>query len=80
MADDHVDPTFVAAIMEPMVEVFVAEHITQIAGQCHPVKDSTTWCAAHDSLWMEGPTCRRVTDIIDLCERAIIAWETRHGG
>lgn len=80
MDDDVVDPQFVEQIMSPMVDAFVEGEIEDILITCTPVKDSTTWCAAHDSLWMpDKPCCARRRDIEDLVERGIIAWETRHG-
>lgn len=80
MADDHVDPEFIEAIMSPMVEAFVQDGMEEVLITCNPVKDSTSWCASHDSLWMQPePTCKRRADLEDVVLRGIIAWEVRHG-
>lgn len=80
VGDDEVDPRFVEQMLTPMVDQFMSEHMVQLVGPCVAVKDSTTWCGSHDSLWM-GPelTCRRVRDLDDFGCRAIIAWEATRG-
>jgi hypothetical protein len=80
VADDDIDAEFVANIMEPMVEAFTGPWLMQEMGTCRLVDDHDSWCASHDSLWMPGKiTCARMDDLADITERAIVAWETRHG-